>query len=90
MKMVSIREFRDHATEHFRSEEPIIVMRGSKPAGVFLPWDESMLPVQDMQRLLYAQWARKMQQHMESVGATEKEVLADLEAIEKIDIDVHG
>lgn len=83
MKMVSVREFRDHATEHFRSEEPIIVMRGSKPAGVFLPWDESMLPVQDIQRLLYAHLANQMQEHMTIVGVTEEEVLADFEAYRK-------
>ncbi len=83
MKMVSVREFRDHATEHFRSEEPIIVMRGSKPAGVFLPWDESMLPVQDMQRLLYAQLAKQIQEHMAIAGVTEEEVLADFETYRK-------
>ena len=83
MKMVSVREFRDHATVHFRSEEPIIVMRGSKPAGVFLPWNESLLPLQDMQRLLYAQLAKQMQEHMEMMGVTEEEVLTDFETYRK-------
>ena len=83
MKMVSVREFRDHATVHFRSEEPIIVMRGSKPAGVFLPWNESLLPLQDMQRLLYAQLAKQMQEHMAMMGVTEEEVLADFETYRK-------
>lgn len=80
MKMVSVRDFRDHATEHFRSEEPIIVMRGSQPAGVFIPWDESLLPLQDMQRLLYTQLSKQMQEHMAALGVTEEEVLADFEA----------
>lgn len=83
MKLVSVREFRDHATEHFRSEEPIIVMRGSKPAGVFLPWDESMVPVQDVQRFLYAQLSKQVQDHLELLGVTEQEVQTDFEAYRK-------
>ncbi len=53
LKMVSVKEFRDHATQHLRTSEPIIIMRGTSPAGVFLPWGESMLPSDIVKKACY-------------------------------------
>ncbi len=39
MKVVTVRDFRDHATEMFRSKDVILVKREGMPAGCFLPWD---------------------------------------------------
>ncbi|WP_062309870.1 hypothetical protein [Alicyclobacillus sendaiensis] len=83
MKMVSIREFRDHATDYFRSKEPLLVMRGSKPAGVFLPWDEALLPSDDFKRVLYDRLTKELQKEMADKGISEEEVLADFEAHRK-------
>src|SRR5216684_8911338 len=53
MKISSIRDFRDRATALFRSDDPILVTRRGKVAGVFLPWHEASLPV-DFKRELFA------------------------------------
>ncbi len=65
MKMISIKEFRDHATQHLKTSEPIIIMRGSTPAGVFLPWDESMLPPEIVKKAMYEQLSRQLQEQLE-------------------------
>src|SRR5665811_1212759 len=46
MKVVTVRDFRDHATEMFRSEDVILVTRDGAPAGFYLPWDTPELPVE--------------------------------------------
>ena len=38
MKVVTVRQFRDRATEMLRSDEVILITRGGLPAGFFLPW----------------------------------------------------
>jgi hypothetical protein len=37
MKVVTVRDFCDHTTEMFRSEDVILVTREGMPAGFFLP-----------------------------------------------------
>jgi hypothetical protein len=39
MKVVTVRDFRDHASEMFRSDDVVLVTREGTPAGFFLPWD---------------------------------------------------
>jgi hypothetical protein len=46
MRVVSVRDFRDKASEMFRSEDVILVTRDGAPAGFFLPWDTPELPVE--------------------------------------------
>ncbi len=83
LKIVSVKEFRDHATQHLRTSEPIIIMRGTSPAGVFLPWDESMLPPEIVKKAMYDKLAHQLQERMEQANVSEEEVLADFEAYRK-------
>ncbi len=46
MKVVTVRDFRDHAWEMFRSDDVVLVTREGTPAGFFLPWDTPELPVE--------------------------------------------
>ena len=46
MKVVTVRDFRDHASEMFRSDDVILVTREGSPAGFFLPWDTPDVPVE--------------------------------------------
>jgi hypothetical protein len=41
-----VDDFRDHATEMFRSDDVILVTREGTPAGFFLPWGTPELPVE--------------------------------------------
>ena len=83
LKIVSVKEFRDHATQHLRTSEPIIIMRGTSPAGVFLPWDESMLPPEIVKKAMYDKLAHQLQEQLEQANVSEEEVLADFEAYRK-------
>lgn len=46
MKVVTVRDFRDRASEMFHSDDVILVTRDGAPAGFFLPWDTPELPVE--------------------------------------------
>ena len=49
MNVVSVRDFRDRASEMVRSDDVILVMREGRPAGFYLPWDAPDLP-KDLRR----------------------------------------
>lgn len=80
MKTVSVREFRDHATEYLRSQEPVLVLRGSQPAGVFVPWDDTLVPSSIVQRLAYERLTAALQDELAAQGVSWEEVLRDFEA----------
>ena len=74
MRISTVREFRDHATTLFRSDDPILVTRRGKVAGVFLPWREATLPV-DFKRELFSMLTSEIAHQLK----TEKAVLRDFE-----------
>jgi len=78
MRISTVREFRDHATTLFRSEDPILVTRRGRIAGVFLPWREATLPV-DFKRELFAMLTTEIAQQLRKKRVTEKAVLQDFE-----------
>lgn len=79
MKVVSVRSFRDRATELLRSAEPILVMRGGLPAGFWVPWDRSDLP-DEVRRAIFVHLAEVIAEELKARGVTEEEVLADFDA----------
>jgi len=78
MRISSIRDFRDRATALFRSDDPILVTRRGKVAGVFLPWREASLPV-DFKRELFAMLTAEIGRQLKRKRVTEKAVLQDFE-----------
>jgi len=76
MKITSIREFRDRATTMLRSEDPILVTRRGRVAGVFLPWRQAELPV-DLRRELFAMLTADIARQLKKKRITEKEILKD-------------
>jgi hypothetical protein len=79
MKVVTVRDFRDHATEMFRSEDVILVTRDGAPAGFFLPWDTPELPV-EVRREVFLRLAEQIGAQLEDKGVSESEVLGDFAA----------
>jgi hypothetical protein len=79
MKVVTVRDFRDHATEMFRSEDVILVTRDGTPAGFFLPWDTSELPV-EVRLEVFLRLSEKVGEQMANQGVGEAEVLDDVAA----------
>jgi hypothetical protein len=79
MKVVTVRDFRDHASEMFHSTDVILVTRDGIPAGFFVPWTTPELPP-DLQRELFGQITGRLRRERELSGVTEEEVLADFAA----------
>lgn len=79
MKVVTVRDFRDHATEMFRSEDVILVTREGSPAGFFLPWNTPELPV-EVRREVFLRLSEQVGAQLEAQDVTESEVLDDFAA----------
>jgi hypothetical protein len=79
MKVVTVRAFRDRASEMFRSDDVILVTRDGKPAGFFLPWDAPELP-DDLRREVFLRLTAEIAAQREARGVTEEEVLSDFAA----------
>jgi len=76
MRITTIREFRDRATTLIRSEDPILLTRRGRVAGVFLPWREATLPL-DLKRELFSMLTSEIARHLKRKRLTEKDVLQD-------------
>ena len=74
MKIVSVRDFRDRASEMFRSADVILVTRDGAPAGFYLPWDTPELPV-EVRREVFLRLSEQIGSQLEGHGASEQEVL---------------
>jgi hypothetical protein len=78
MRISSVRDFRDRATTLLRSDDPILVTRRGKVAGVFLPWREATLPV-DFKRELFSMLTTEIARQLKKKRVTEKVVLVEFE-----------
>jgi hypothetical protein len=79
MKVVSVRGFRDRASEMFRSEDVILVTRDGAPAGFYLPWDTPELPI-EVRREVFLRLSEQIGTALDAQGASEQEVLDDFAA----------
>ncbi len=79
MKVVTVRDFRDRASEMFRSEDVILVTRDGAPAGFYLPWDTPELPV-EVRREVFLRLSEQIGAQLHSEAASEQEVLDDFAA----------
>jgi hypothetical protein len=79
VRVVTLRDFRDRATEMMRSRDILLVTRDGKPAGFFLPWDRPDLP-DDIRKGIYAELSQRASCHLDKKDVTEEEILADFSA----------
>ena len=79
MRVVTVRGFRDRASEMFRSDDVILVTRDGRPAGFFLPWDAPELPA-DVRREVFLRLTEQIAAQRAARGVTEEEVLSDFAA----------
>ncbi len=79
MRVVTVRDFRDRASEMFRSEDVILVTREGRPAGFFLPWQAPDLPA-DVRREVFLRLTEQIAAQREGRGVSEEEVLSDFAA----------
>jgi hypothetical protein len=79
MKVVTVRDFRDHASEMFRSEDVILVTRDGAPAGFFLPWDTPDVPLQ-VRAEVFLRLSEQVGAELSAQDISEQEVLDDFAA----------
>jgi len=79
MRVVTVRDFRDRASEMFRSDDVILVTREGRPAGFFLPWDAPELPA-EVRREVFLRLTDQIAAQREARGGTEQDVLDDFAA----------
>jgi len=80
MKVISVREFRDRASEMFRSEDVILVTRDGLPAGFFLPWTAPELPV-ELRREVFLRLSDQIRAGLDAAGVSENDVLQDCQQV---------
>ena len=79
MKVVSVRDFRDRASEMFRSDDVILVTRDGAPAGFFLPWDTPQLPL-EVRHEVFLRLSEQIGAQLAEQNVSEQEVLDDFAA----------
>jgi hypothetical protein len=79
MRISTVREFRDKATEMLRSRDPILVMRRGRLAGIFFPRPEASLPL-ELKRELFEELSAEVARQLKRKGVREKSLVADFEA----------
>lgn len=82
MEFVSVRDFKAHTSEFIRKKEAVVVFRGSKPAGIFIPWEDISLD-DEVRRAALKALAERIAGEREKKGITEEEVLEDFAAFRK-------
>ena len=76
MRISTVREFRDNATGLLRSNDPILVTRRGRLAGVFFPRPEATLPV-ELKRELFAVLSADIARQIKKRRLKEEDILSD-------------
>ena len=80
MRVVTVRDFRDHATEMLRSDDVLLITRDGLPAGFFVPWGTPDLP-DDLRREVFTRLSDRIKQQMDAKGVSEQDILDDFAAL---------
>jgi hypothetical protein len=79
MKVVTVRDFRDRASEMFRSQDVILVTRDGAPAGFYLPWDTPEVPV-EVRREVFLRLSEQIGAQLQEQSTSEQQVVDDFAA----------
>lgn len=79
MKIASVREFRDKATQMFRSKEPILVLKRGELAGLYFPYPHKTLPLEFKQEL-FEEITHSIAERLAQAGLSEEEILEGFQA----------
>lgn len=80
MRIAGVREFRSRTAELLGGDEPVMVSRYGKVAGLYLPLEHPDRVPEDLRRDLAAVLGRHLAQLLERRGVTEEEIQADFDA----------
>ena len=79
MRITTVKEFRDQATQLLRGGEPLLITRRGKVAGLYLPLEEAERLPFELRKELQQALARSVRQALEAKGLGEEEILEDFE-----------
>jgi len=82
MRITTVREFRDKATQMFRSKDPILVLRRGEVAGIFFPYPAETLPL-EFRRELFIAITDSIGKRLEQAEISKEEILEDFEQFRK-------
>ncbi|RJQ53981.1 MAG: type II toxin-antitoxin system Phd/YefM family antitoxin [Nitrospiraceae bacterium] len=83
MKVATVREFRDKATSYFKDDEPVLVTRHGKVAGLYLPIDHPESFPLELRKELLVRLGEFVGRSLEKKGITEGKLLADFNTFKK-------
>ncbi|MGH7882443.1 MAG: hypothetical protein ACREN8_05995 [Candidatus Dormibacteraceae bacterium] len=66
----------------FRSEDVILVTRDGRPAGFFMPWTDSELPL-ELRREVFLRLSDQIGEARDAAGVSEEEVLCDFQHVRR-------
>ena len=79
MEFVSVRDFKTHAFRLMKSGKPVVVLRNSKPAGMFIPWEDLKTDElnEEFRRMALLSVTDKIIAEREAMNLKEEEILDD-------------
>jgi hypothetical protein len=80
VKVATVREFRDRATDFLRSDEVVLITRDGHPAGFWVPWDQPKSLPDDLRRAVFLRLAEQVRKHLDAAGVTVQSALEDFKA----------
>lgn len=85
MEFVSVRDFKANASKLMKTGKPVVVMRNSKPAGMFIPWEDLRTDDlnEEIRRAALLSVTEKIAAEREAMKLTEEEVLDDFAAFRR-------
>jgi hypothetical protein len=82
MRISTVREFRDNATGLLKSEEPVLITRRGRMAGILFPSPEGMLSV-DFKIQLFDKLSAEIARQLKESGVKEDQILDDFDSWRK-------
>jgi hypothetical protein len=79
MKVATVREFRDKATQYFKDEEPVLVTRHGKVTGLYLPIEHP----ENFRKEMLIRFGEYISRSLEKKDVTEEKLLADFTSFKK-------
>ncbi len=83
MKIATVREFRDKATKYFKEEEPVLVTRHGKVAGLYLPLEYPDSFPLELRKEMLIRIGEFIGRSLEKKGVTEGKLIADFKSFKK-------
>ena len=80
VRVATLRDFRDRATEWLRSDDVVLVTRDGQPAGFWVPWDQPGALPDELRSTIFQRLTSMVQDQLRTAGVSEEDVLADFEA----------